>query len=291
MGLIADISEAITDALTDWMKDLLVPAVQEQIEGIFDSTNLQIADISTQVGKTPASWNGSVYTFIRNLSDTVVLPVAGAILAFVMTLELIQMVTEKNNMQDFDTWLIFKWAFRAASAILIVSNTWNIVNGIFEVAQSMVSTATDLITTTDIDPGISEATLYTLSIGSLLGLLLQCLLINIVAKVVSICVMIIVYGRMFEIYLVTSIAPIPMATMLNKEWGSTGQNYIRSLLALAFQGFMIIVSVAIYYVLIGSLSFSEDISAALWAALGYSVLLVFVLFKTSGLAKSVFNAH
>lgn len=291
MGLIADISEAITDALTDWMKDLLVPAVQEQIEGIFDTTNRQVADISAQVGKTPASWNGSVYTLIKNLSDTVVLPVAGAVLAFVMTLELIQMVTEKNNMQDFDTWLIFKWVFRAASAILIVSNTWNIVNGIFEAAQSMVNTAAGMISAADIDPGITASSLRSLSIGSLLGLLLQCLLINIMAKVVSICVILIVYGRMFEIYMVTSIAPIPLATTLNKEWGSMGQNYLRSLLALAFQGFMIIISVAIYYVLIRTVSFSSDISAALWACLGYEVLLVYVLFKTSGLAKSVFNAH
>lgn len=287
----------IGDALTEWIQDLMIPGILSNIKEIYGAADQQVADISIQVGKTPQAWNSGVYNMIRNLSDTVILPIAGAVLAFVMTLELIQMVTEKNNMQDIEPWMFVKWVLRAAAAILIVSNTWTIVMGIFDAAQSVVNRASGVIT----GGGSSELSLTDIAqiyaslkekgVGDLIGIWIETMLLKLAGSAVSVVILIVIYGRMIEIYLVTSIAPIPMATMLNKSWGSVGQNYLRSLLALAFQGFMIIVCVGIYYTLIKTLSFDEDIMKTLFTTLCYSVLLCYILFKTGALAKSVFNAH
>lgn len=283
--------------ITSWIKDLLVDGIISNLTGMFDATNQKVAEISGQVGMTPQTWNGSIFNMVKNLSDTVILPIAGAILAFVMTLELIQMITEKNNMQDFDTWMIFKWVFRSACAVLLVSNTWNIVMGIFEAAQSVVSRAAGIIgadTSIDISTIMSglRSNLNSMDVGPLFGLWFQSLFVGICTWAMTICIFIVIYGRMIEIYLVTSVAPIPMATMLGKEvGGGMGQNYLRSLLALAFQAFLIIICVAIYAVLVRNIATTSDISGAIWTCMGYTVLLCFSLFKTGSLAKSVFNAH
>lgn len=283
--------------ITSWIKDLLVDGIISNLTGMFDATNQKVAEISGQVGMTPQTWNGSIFNMVKTLSDTVILPIAGAILAFVMTLELIQMITEKNNMQDFDTWMIFKWVFRSACAVLLVSNTWNIVMGIFEAAQSVVSRAAGIIgadTSIDISSIMSglRSNLNSMDVGPLFGLWFQSLFVGICTWAMTICIFIVIYGRMIEIYLVTSVAPIPMATMLGKEvGGGMGQNYLRSLLALAFQAFLIIICVAIYAVLVRNIATTSDISGAIWTCMGYTVLLCFSLFKTGSLAKSVFNAH
>lgn len=283
--------------ITSWIKDLLVDGIISNLTGMFDATNQKVAEISGQVGMTPQTWNGSIFNMVKNLSDTVILPIAGAILAFVMTLELIQMITEKNNMQDFDTWMVFKWVFKSACAVLIVSNTWNIVMGIFEAAQSVVSRAAGIIgadTSIDISTIMSglRSNLNSMDVGPLFGLWFQSLFVGICTWAMTICIFIVIYGRMIEIYLVTSVAPIPMATMLGKEvGGGMGQNYLRSLLALAFQAFLIIICVAIYAVLVRNIATTIDISGAIWTCMGYTVLLCFSLFKTGSLAKSVFNAH
>ena len=233
---------------------------------------------------------------IQTLSETVIVPIAGAILAFVMTLELIQLITDRNNMNDVDTWMFFKWIFKSACAVLIVTNTWTIVMGIFDAAQSVVSHASGVIigdTAIDISTVITdmEARLMEMDIGPLFGLWFQSMFVGITMWALTICIFIVIYGRMIEIYLVTSVAPIPMATMLGKEWGGMGQNYLRSLLALGFQAFLIVVCVAIYAVLVQNIAVVDDISNAIWTCMGYTVLLCFCLFKTSSLAKSVFNAH
>lgn len=285
------------DKITNWIKDLLVDGIISNLTGMFDATNQKVAEISGQVGMTPQSWNGSIFNMVKNLSETVVIPIAGAILAFVMTLELIQMITEKNNMQDFDTWMIFKWVFKSACAVLIVSNTWNIVMGIFEASQSVVSRAAGIIgsdTNIDISSIMADLRprLKAMDVGPLFGLWFQSLFVGICTWAMTICIFIVIYGRMIEIYLVTSVAPIPMATMLGKEvGGGMGQNYLRSLFALAFQAFLIIICVAIYAVLVRNIATSGDISGAIWTCMGYTVLLCFSLFKTGSLAKSVFNAH
>jgi len=287
----------IMDAITDWLKEILVSGIISNLSGMFDSVNQQVGDIAVQVGKSPAVWNGSIYSMIKTLSDNVMVPIAGAILAFVMTLDLIQMVADKNNMHgDVDTWMFFKWVFKTAAAVLIVTNTWNIVMGVFDVGQSVVNSAAGIIsadTSIDINTIIVdlEDRLMAMDIGPLFGLWFQSLFVGICTWALTICIFIITFGRMIEIYLVTSVAPIPMATMLSKEGGNMGQNYLRSLFALAFQAFLIIVCVAIYGVLVRNIAVGADISYAIWTCMGYTVLLCFTLFKTGSMAKSIFSAH
>ena len=288
--------DMIKEAIEEWLREILVGGIINNLSGLFDSVNEKVGEISTQVGMTPQGWNSGIFNMIKNLSDSVILPIAGLILAFVMTLELIQLITDKNNMHDVDTWMFFKWIFKTACAVLIVTNTWNIVMGIFEAVQSVVNRAAGIIvadSSLNIDSIVTglEARLMEMEIGPLFGLWVQSLFVGLTMWGLTICIFIIVYGRMIEIYLVTSVAPIPMATMVNREWGQMGQNYLRSLFALGFQAFLIIICVAIYAVLVRSIGTMEDISKAIWTCMGYTVLLCFTLFKTGSLAKSVFNAH
>ena len=287
----------ILDSIAEWLKEVLVGGIVSNLSGMFDSVNSQVGDIAGQVGATPQAWNGTIYNMIRTLSDNVILPIAGVILAFVMTMELIQMVSDKNNLHgDVDTWMFFKWIFKTACAVLIVTNTWNIVMGVFDVGQSVVNSAAGVIsadTSIDISSVVVdlEERLMEMDIGPLFGLWFQSLFVGICTWALTICIFIITYGRMIEIYLVTSVAPIPMATMVSKESGNMGQNYLRSLFALAFQAFLIIVCVAIYAALVENIAVETDISAAIWTCMGYTVLLCFTLFKTGSMAKSIFSAH
>ena len=286
----------IKQQITEWLKEILVGGIMNNLSGMFDNVNSQVGQIASQVGTTPQAWNTGIYNMIRTLSENVMMPIAGLILAFVMTLELIQIITDKNNFHDIESAVFFRWFFKTACAILIVTNTWNIVMGIFDVAQSVVNSAAGIIVSdTSIDISSVTANLQTrlmaMDLGPLFGLWFQSIFVGFTMWALTICIFIIVYGRMIEIYLATSIAPIPMATMLNRESGGMGQNYLRSLFALGFQGFLIIVCVAIYAVLVKSISVSTDISKAIWTCMGYTVLLCFTLFKTGNLAKSIFNAH
>ena len=287
----------LLDALTDWLKEMLVGGIMSNLSGMFDSVNQQVGDIATQVGQSPQGWNGSIFSMIQNLSNSIMVPIAGVILAIVMTLELIQMITDRNNLHDVDTWMIFKWVFKSAAAILIVSNTWNIVMGVFDMAQSVVAQAAGIIgsdASIDISSVMTdmESRLMDMELGPLFGLWFQSLFIGITMWALYICIFIVIYGRMIEIYLVTSVAPIPMATMMSREvGGGMGQNYLRSLIALGFQAFLIIVCVAIYAVLVQNIATESDVIMAIWSCVGYTVLLCFTLFKTGSLSKSVFNAH
>ena len=287
----------ILDSIAEWLKEVLVGGIVSNLSGMFDSVNSQVGDIAGQVGATPQGWNATIYNMIHTLSDNVIIPIAGVILAFVMTMELIQMVADKNNMHgDVDTWMFFKWMFKTACAVIIVTNTWNIVMGVFDVGQSVVNSATGIInadTSIDINSIVVdlEDRLMDMDIGPLFGLWFQSLFVGICTWALTICIFIITYGRMIEIYLVTSVAPIPMATMVSKEGGNMGQNYLRSLFALAFQAFLIIVCVAIYAALVQNIAVDTDISSAIWTCMGYTVLLCFTLFKTGSMAKSIFSAH
>ena len=284
------------DKVTEWLKELLIGSIMSNLTGLFDNVNRQVAGIADNVGATPQAWNGGVFGMIRNLSDNVILPIASVILALVATLELIQMIVDRNNMHDMDTFMLAKWVFKTACAVVIVTNTWNIVMAVFDVAQSVVSRASGLViadTDIRIDSVIVglEAKLAEMELGALFGLWVQSMFVGFTMWALAICIFIITYGRMIEIYLVTSVAPIPMATMANREWGQMGQNYLRSLFALGFQAFLIIICVAIYAVLVRGIAVENDVSTAIWTCMGYTVLLCFTLFKTSSLARSVFHAH
>lgn len=286
----------IWNKVTEWLKGILIGGIMGNLQGLFDNVNQQVSGIAGQVGATPQAWNSGVYSMIRSLSDNVILPIAGVILAIVMTLELLQLVLEKNNLQSFETWVFFKWIFKTFCAILIVTNTWDIIMGIFDAAQSVVGSAAGLISAdTAIEMtqvmGDLEARLREMEIGPLLGLWFQTLFVGVTLQALSICIFVIVYGRMVEIYVVTSLAPIPMATMMNHSWGQMGQNYLRSLFALGFQAFLIIVCVAIYAVLVHTIAVGTDVVAAIWTCIGYTVLLCFSLFKSGGVAKQIFGAH
>ena len=285
----------LTDWLTDWLKELLIEGIMGNLTGLFDTVNSRVGEIAVQVGTTPAAWNAGVFSLIRQLSETVILPIAGLILTFVATYELIQLIIEKNNLHDLDYWIFFKWIFKTACAILVLSNTFNIVNAVFDVSQSVIARAGGVIQgSTDITPTMLdnlEATLETMGIGSLLGLFMQSLLIHVTMWALNIIIFVIVYGRMLEIYMMTSLAPIPVATLANREVGSMGQNYLKSLFAVGFQGLLILLCVGIYAVLVQSIATTGDPIGAIWSCVGYTVLLAFMLFKTGSIAKSIFSAH
>lgn len=285
----------LTDWLTDWLKEILIEGIMGNLTGLFDTVNTRVGEIAVQVGTTPAAWNAGVFSLIRQLSETVILPIAGLVLTFVATYELIQLLIEKNNLHDLDYWIFFKWIFKTACAILVLSNTFNIVNAVFDVSQSVIARAGGVIQgSTDITPTMLdnlEATLETMGIGSLLGLFMQSLLIHVTMWALNIIIFVIVYGRMLEIYMMTSLAPIPVATLANREVGSTGQNYLKSLFAVGFQGLLILLCVGIYAVLVQSIAATGDPIGAIWSCVGYTVLRAFMLFKTGSIAKSIFSAH
>ena len=284
------------DGITEWIRQFLIDGIMASFASIFGYVNDQVADISVQVGQTPAGWNAGVFAMVRNLSETVVLPIAGMILTFVLCYELIQLIIEKNNLQDFDTFNIFKWIFKTFIAVFILTNTFNIVMAIFDMAQTVISASAGLITgSTDLGSpemmAALEATMEAMGIGELMGVWLQIQLIGFAMWIMSIIIFIVVIGRMLEIYLTVSVAPIPLSTMVNHEWSSVGNNYLKALLAVAFQGFLIMVCVAIYAVLVGSIAHATNIHAAIWTVVGYTTLLCFMLLKTGSLAKSIFSAH
>lgn len=286
----------LTDWLNEWLKEMLVGSIMGNLENLFTSVNNQVGEIAGQVGMTPAGWNAGVFSMIRQLSETVILPIAGLVLTFVATYELIQLIVDRNNLHEVDTWIFFKWVFKTAMAVMILSNAFNIVMAVFDVAQSVVQSSSGLIQgSTAISPDVlanMETELLTMDIGPLIGLLVQSFFAQFITLGVTFVVFIIVYGRMIEIYLLTSLAPIPIATLSNREFGGMGQNYFKSLCAVGFQGFLIMVCVAIYAVMIQSISTSGDgVFGAIWAAMGYTLLLCFTLFKTGSLAKAVFGAH
>lgn len=283
------------DGIGDWIKQLFIDGIMASFTGIFDGVNTQVQDIAVQVGTTPEGWNSGVFAMVRTLSETVVIPIAGMILTFVLCYELIQLIIEKNNLSDFDTFNIFKWIFKTFVAVFILTNTFNIVMGVFDLAQTVINQSAgliqgDLALGNDVMLGTIRTQLEAMEIGELIGLFLETGIVKICIAAMTVVIFIIVWGRMIEIYLTVSIAPIPFSTMVNREWGQMGNHYLKALFALAFQGFLIMVCVAIYAVLIQGLGVGDNLHGAIWMLAGYTALLCFILFKTGGIAKSVFNA-
>lgn len=287
--------DSILEQITDWLKEMLVSGIMQNLSGIFDSVNQRVGDITTQVGTTPAAFSPGIFSMIQNVSESVIVPIAGMILTFIACYELIQMIIDHNNLANFETWIFFKWVFKTFMAVTIITNCFNITMAVFDVAQQVISGAGGIISgSTAIDDAALQGmrqTIEAMDLGPLLGLYLQSFVVQTTMWVLGILIFVIVYGRMIEIYLMVSLAPIPFSTFGNREQSQVGQNYLRSLFAIGFQGFLILVCVGIYAVLIQSVAFSQDVIASLWGVVGYTVLLCFTLFKTGGLAKSVLNAH
>ena len=276
----------IIERITEAIKDILIGLIKSCLDNMFTSVNEQVGTIAGQVGQTPQGWNAGIFNLIQNISQTVIVPIAGLIITFVLCYELITMVTQKNNFHEFETYNIFLWIFKAYVAIYLVTNTFNITMAVFDVGQHVVNNAAGVIsgnTAVDATEAITRIVdaLEDMELGDLFLLSMETLLISITMRILSI----------IEIYLYTSIAPIPFATMTNKEWGNIGNNYLKGLFALAFQGFFMMVCVGIYAVLVNAMTISSDLHAAMFSVAAYTVILAFSLFKTGSLSKSIFNAH
>lgn len=286
----------IIDAIEDWLRELLISMITSNLTTLFDDVNTKVGTIATEVGQTPQGWNAGIFSLVKNLSENVIIPIAGLIITFVLCYELITVITEKNNMHDIDTFIFFKYIFKACVAVYLLSNTFNITMAVFDVAQSVVNRAGGIIAgNTNIDISSTIATMQTemqtMELGGLVQLALETMIISLCLKIMSILITVILYGRMVEIYLTVSVAPIPFATMTNREWGNIGTNYFKSLFALGFQGFFMMVCVAIYAVLVNSMTIAADIHAALFSIAAYTVILCFSLMKTGSLSKAIFGAH
>ena len=287
--------DSVIQAITDWLKELLVSGIMGNLTNTFTSVNDKVGQIASDVGQTPSNFSPAIFSMIQNLSENVIMPIAGLLLTFIACYELIQLVISHNNLAHFETWIFFKWVFKTFIAVTLISNTMNITMAVFDVAQHVVSQAGGIITgSTAIDASALatlQSTLEATDIGSLFTIFLESFVVQFLMYVLSALIFVIVYARMIEIYLMVSLAPIPFATFGNKEQSMIGQNYLRSLFALGFQGFLILVCVGIYAVLIQSVAFSSDIIGSLWGVVGYTVLLAFTLFKTGSVAKSILHAH
>ena len=287
--------DSILQSIEDWFRGLLVSGIMDNLTNTFDSVNNQVGQIATEVGQTPANFSPAVYNMIRTLSENVIMPIAGLILTFIACYELIQLVVGHNNLANFETWIFWKWIFKTFVAVTLITNTMNITMAVFDVAQHVVSQAGGLISgSTAVDAGTlatMQSALEAMDIGPLLSIYLQSLIVQFLMYILSALIFVIVYARMIEIYLMVSLAPIPFATFGNREQSIIGQNYLRSLFALGFQGFLIMVCVGIYAVLIQTVAFSSDIIGSLWGVMGYTILLAFTLFKTGAIAKSILHAH
>lgn len=286
----------IIDAIEDWLRDLLISMITSNLTTLFDDVNTKVGTITTEVGQTPQGWNAGIFQMVQNLSENVIVPIAGLIITFVLCYELITAITEKNNMHDIDTFVFFKYVFKACIAVYLLSNTFTITMAVFDVAQSVVNSAGGIIAgNTNIDISSTIATMQTemqtMELGGLVQLALETMVVSLCLKIMSILITVILYGRMIEIYLTVSVSPIPFATMANREWGNIGTNYFKSLFALGFQGFFMMVCVAIYAVLVNSMTISADIHAALFSVAAYTVILCFSLMKTGSLSKAIFGAH
>mgnify|MGYP007125018843 CR=1 FL=1 len=286
----------ITEKITEFIKDLLTGWITSNLDTMFTDVNTKVETIATEVGKTPQNWNSGIFSMIKNLSDNVIVPIAGMIITFVLCYELISMLTEKNNMHDIDTWMFFKYFFKMWVAVWIVSHTFTITMAVFDVGQSVVSRAAGVIssdTAINIDTMITtmETAMESMEIGELVILALETMLVSLCMKIISVFITVILYGRMIEIYLYSSVGSIPFATMSNREWGQIGNNYLRGLFALAFQGFFMMVCVGIYAVLVANIQMSDNIHSALFGVMAYTVILCFSLMKTGNFARSIFNAH
>lgn len=286
----------IWDSFLDWIKEFLISLVDSNLTTMFADVNDQVGTIAAEVGKTPQGWNSSIYNLVHNLSSNVMMPIAGMIISLVLCYELISMVTASNNLQSIDTWIFFKFAFKGGVAVYLLSHTFTIAMAVFDVSQHVVNSAAGVIsndTSINITNTIAamDTAMEAMEVGELVMLALETFFISLCMKIMSILIMVILYGRMVEIYLYTSAAPIPFATMVNREWGNIGTNYLRGLFALGFQGFFMMVCVGIYAVLVNTMVVADNIHFALFSIAAYTVILCFSLFKTGSLAKSVFNAR
>lgn len=288
--------DSIFEKITQAINEFLISLIEGSLGTMFNDVNDKVGTIASEVGQTPQQWNSSIFSLIQNLSETVIIPIAGLIITFILCYELISMIIDKNNMHDIDTFMFFKYFFKAGVAALVVSNTFNIIMAVFDVGKHIVSNSAGVIgsdTNIDISSALADirTTLEAMGTGELFLLVLETSLVSLCMKILSVCITVVIFGRMIEIYLYSSVGAIPFATMASREWGQMGSNYLRGLVALGFQGFFIMVCVGIYAALVNGFTVTTDIHSTIFSIAAYTVVLCFTLFKTGSISKSIFNAH
>lgn len=284
----------IFDKIKEFFQKLLLEGIQANLNSMFIDINDQVGSIAKDVGKTPMGWNSDVFSFIKNINDNVIIPIAGLIITSVLCVELINMVMQRNNMHDTDTFEFFKYIIKMWVAVWLASHAFTFSMAVFDVAQHLVNQAAGVINTSatvSSDQIVSMVDgLKSKELGELVMILLETSLVKVAIQVMSIIIMLVVYGRMFEIYVYCSVSAIPFATMGNKEWGQIGTNYIKGLFAIGLQGLFLMICLGIYSVLVKTIKIT-DIHASIFMVLGYAILLGLMMLKSGTLAKSILNAH
>ena len=288
--------EKLLETIIEYIRDFLMGVCIDNLNSMFDYVNERAGQIAISAGQTPGSFNSSILDLIRNLSNNVMVPIAGLILTYVLVYELISMVVNKNHGNEFSTGDFFKYFFKMVIAVELVSHTLDITLAFFDVGQYIVNQASSVISgSTAIDASSTMNMLINgmqdMELSELFLLALETLIVNFFTKILSVIITTIMFGRMIEIYLYVSVSPVPFATLTNREWGTIGTNYIRGVLALAFQGFFMTLCVGIYSVLIRNMTISTDMHMSLFSILAYTLVLAISLYHTGSLSKSLFNAH
>ena len=280
--------------IEEFFKDIIIDVIKDNLSAMLVDINDKVSTVAGEVGKTPSSWNSEVFTFIKSINTNVVLPIAAIILTAILCIELIQVVMRKNSMQDTDTFEFFKYIIKMWIAVWLVSHAFDFSMAVFDVAQSMIGKAAGVVgTSANITPGNFDAmvdALKTKELGTLIGIALETGLVKFSLTILSILITVILYGRMIEIYIYCSVAAIPFSTMGNKEWGSIGTNYIKSLFALGLQGLFILIFFGIYAVLVKTVNFT-DIHTSILQVLAYGLILGVMMMKSGSIAKAILNSH
>ena len=175
--------QSILDAINEWIKEILIGAINGNLSTMFGDVNEKVGTIAAEVGKTPQGWNAGIFSMIQSLSENVIVPIAGLVITYVLCVELISMITEKNNMHDIDTFMFFKWFFKAWVAVYLVTHTFTITMAVFDMAQHVVSGAAGVIggnTNIDVDAALSsmQAGLDAMEIPELLLLVMETSLVS-----------------------------------------------------------------------------------------------------------------
>jgi len=280
--------------IEEFFKDIIIDVIKDNLSAMLIDINEKVGTVAGEVGKTPSSWNSEVFTFIKSINTNVVLPIAAIILTAILCIELIQVVLQKNTMHDTDSFEFFKYIIKMWIAVWLVSHAFKFSMAVFDVAQEMVGKAAGVVgNSANITSGNFDAmvdALKTKELGILIGIALETGLVKFSLTALSVLITVILYGRMIEIYIYCSIAAIPFSTMGNKEWGSIGTNYIKSLFALGLQGLFILIFFGIYAVLVKTVNFT-DMHTSILQVLAYGLILGIMMMKSGSIAKAILNSH
>lgn len=313
---ISDIFDSFIEAIEEFFTNVLAGASSSAIDSalnLFKNGLNSDSIVGDALTTTPNAYEGGdIFLIIDNICDNIVAPIGGMILVIILLYELISVVIGGNNFREFDTSIFFKWIFKCLCGVILISHTSDIIIGVFSMGSGITKDALELAVTGDV---ITEEiatiagdiqTMLTTQCEGEWGILVTFLLFSLImwiAVVASlVIVMLVIISRMIEAFMYISIAPIPMSTFMNKEWGTIGNNWLRNLLAIAFQGVFIVVAIALFQTMFtvtlqGMLEVdltdgaSIDLYFNMILCIVWAIALCFTVFRSSSVSKSVFNAH